>query len=349
MLSRTLKPAVVSLLIAAAYGNEGRISQLVGAPTNFEASHSSNIFHKQSQQQKETMQISDPIVVTAGAFEQQALNGPVAVSISIVNNSTEPASILLPYPNPNNLSFRCATSEFALPKNVEDAPIERTSPTTIKPRMKYTVIYYLNRYFKLLRPGRGRFRYELTAFVKFGNQGSQTPHTFTGEFDVELVAASDEELRTEFAASSEQLRSADRQVKLQAAESLAFIDSPLVVPYLTGMLRIDNLEVTGIQALGSHPSPESEVAITSMLAHPDSAVVSAALTEIDRMKFPVQRHKIQSLLASQNPNVRWTALKWLVSRPEPTDLPFVQPLVRDSSEAVRKEAAKYVEFLKQRK
>src|SRR6476646_1150200 len=326
MLTSTLRPVLVTIRIVGECGKYGgalRLCQRAEAATELEASvHSSNVFHKQLQQQKETMQMSDPIVVTAGAFKQQALNGPVAVSISITNNSTEPASILLPYPNPNNLSFRCATSEFALPKTVEDAPIERTSPTTVKPGAKYTVTYYLNRYFKFLRPGRGRFHYELTAFVKFGDQGSQKLHTFTGEFDVELVAASDDELRTEFAARSEQLRSADRQVKLQAAESLAFIDSPLVVPYLTAMLRIDNLEVTGIQALGSHPSPESEAAITSMLAHPDSAVVSAALAEIDRMKFPIQRHKIQSLLASQNPNVRWTALKWLSSRPESGDFPF---------------------------
>jgi hypothetical protein len=343
----------MTILIAAESGKSVgtfRLCQQAYAATKLGASlHSSNIFLEQLQQQKETTQMSEPIVVTAGAFKPQVLNGPVGVSISIVNNSGEPASILLPYPNPNNLSFRCSTDGFVVPKEVEFDAVERTSPTVIKAAEKYVVTYYLNRYFKFLRAGRGKFQYELTAFGKVGDQGTQKLHTFKGEFDLEIVAASDEELRAEFAKRSEQLHSPDRQAKMQAAESLAFVDSPLVVPYLTHMLRIDNLEVTGTRALGRHPSLESEKAITSMLGHPDSAVVSSALVEIDRLKIPIERQKIQALLASQNPNVRWTALAWLASRPEPADLPFVQLLVSDSNEAVRKEAARYVEFLRQRR
>src|SRR6266581_66673 len=353
MLTRNMAPILLIMLVAAECGQAGFQFRLCREPetaAHLEASlHFGKLFQHQTQHRKETKQMSNTIILTASSSKPHAFNGPVAVAFSIANNSAEPASVLLPYPNPNNLSFRCASSDFALPKQVESDSIERTAPTIVKPGAKHTVTYYLNRYFKFPRTGRGKFQYELTAFINFGDKGAPKLHTFNGAFEVELIAASDEELRKEFAARSEQLQSNDRQAKLEAAESLAFIDSPIVVPYLLALLRLDNFEVTGIQALGRHPSPESEAAITSMLAHPDSAVVSAALTEIERIKIPIQRQKIQSLLASQNPNVRWTALKWLASRPDRQDLPFVQLLLSDANEAVKKEAARYADLLQRPK
>jgi hypothetical protein len=82
-----------------------------------------------------------------------------------------------------------------------------------------------------------------------------------------------------------------------------------------------------------------------MLAHRDSGVVQAALGEIDRLKVPLPRRRIQELLAADNPNIRWLALGWLAARPAVEDHPLVLPLLHDENTIVRERAKVYVDAL----
>jgi HEAT repeat protein len=112
------------------------------------------------------------------------------------------------------------------------------------------------------------------------------------------------------------------------------------------MLAIDNLEVIGIRSLGRFPSPKTAELITGMLTHPDSTVVGAALNEIDQRRISLPRKKVQELLTSSNPNVRWLAVNWLAAHPDPRDLPLLAPVLRDENPSVRERAGAYAEALK---
>ncbi|HXM40649.1 MAG TPA: HEAT repeat domain-containing protein [Bryobacteraceae bacterium] len=176
--------------------------------------------------------------------------------------------------------------------------------------------------------------------VSAGNTSSRTA-TFSGRFAVQLISGSEDELRNVFVAYAPQLRAHNRQPKVEAAEALAFVDTPLVVPYLLPMLQIDNLEVIGIHALARHPGRESQQAIKSMLSHADSAVVGAALEEIERLHMPITRNEVHKLLGSSNPNNQWLALGWLAARPSREDLPLIAPLLNSPNAPVRERARAY--------
>jgi hypothetical protein len=293
--------------------------------------------------QREIRQMNNTIAVTTASIPPQLLQGPVPVPFTFANTSQERAAISLPYPNPNNLRFTAAPAQTdAVPKTVEIDPIERTVPTVLEPGASHSVTYFLNRYFRFARAGNVRIGYELKALVTRGsNPGVSRIETFTGALEVPLVPASDDQLRAVFASYAEQLRSPNRQTKLEKAEALAFIDSPLVIPYLLPMLGIDNLEVIGIHALGRHPSAEATRDIPGALGHPDSGVVAAALEEIDRLQIPFPRARIQTLLGSQNPNIRLLALERLSAHPDQSDLPFVGRMSQDDNPRVRETAAAY--------
>jgi len=295
--------------------------------------------------QKEAEKMSNAIAVTIQSPQPSLLGGPVPVFLTVANPNAEPAKVLLPYPSPNNLSFRCMSNDVALPKPIEPDPVGRAAPMLIQPGGKYTATYFLNRYFKFTKAGNAVFSYDLRVFVSAAKEATSKSEKFTGSFEVQILADSDDRLRGEFAARAAQLESSNRQTKMEAAESLAYIDSNLVVPYLLPMLQIDNLEVIGIGALGRHPSPKSAEAIASMLTRQDSAVVSAALGEIGRLNLPVRRQQVLSLLTSRNPNIRLVGLEWLAARPDPGDIQYVVALIHDQNELVQKRAKQYVEFL----
>lgn len=296
----------------------------------------------QNKKPEEEVKPMSKIVAVRVETQPQLLGGPVAAVVTVTNHGPRTASILLPYPNPNDLSFSCTSSEIALPKTIERDPIDRAAPIQVQAGGEYTATYYLNRYFSFVKVGRVDCAYELKMLV--ANVGEPAPprkEVFNGKFEITLVLGSSDQLRGEFSKFAKQLQDLKRSLRIQAAEALAFVDSPLVVPYQLPMLKTNNLEVVGIHALARHPSPESEQAIISMLSHPESAVVGAALEEIDRLKIAISRHEVQRLLGSSNPGVQWEALGWLAARPSREDLPFLQPLAESANVSVRERASAY--------
>lgn len=287
--------------------------------------------------------MSDKIVVELHSQEQRLVQGPVPVLAMLTNVSPTTIHVLLPYPNPSNLGFRSLTQYFGAAKAVEQDPIERTAPIMIEPGKTHKATYYLNRYFSFPRAGNGEFEYRLRMRVTHdGVNPTSKTEMFGGTFGVQLIAGSENQLRGALALYSGQLRSLNRQEKMEAAEALAFVDTPLVVPYLLPMLQIDNLEVIGIHALARHPGSQSELAIKSMLGNPESAVVGTALEEIDRLKIGVTRKEVQQLLDSQNTNIQWLALGWLEARPSREDLPLLSRLLKSENSLVREKAKAYL-------
>jgi hypothetical protein len=292
-------------------------------------------------QQKESAKMSSTISVSIASSPQPVpFGGPVPAVVSLRNSGNEPASVLLPYPNPNHLRFECGVPDFAQPRELEVVS-ERVAPTVIPPGGSYSANYFLNRYFRFLKPGEASIRYRLDLVVN--NQDA----TYEGAFTVRLATVSDDELRAHLTEYASGLRS-NRQAKLEAAEALAYLETPRAVPHLLTMLNIDNLEIIAIHSLAQHRSEEVSVAIASMLSHPDSSVVQAALEEIDRLKIPLPRPAIQRLLSSPNANTQWVALGWLEQHPSREDRPLLAAPANSSNAAVRQRALEYSRALEAR-
>jgi len=286
--------------------------------------------------------MSNVITVSVSSSDARKLfGGPIPAVVTVANASSQPVDILLPYPNPGYLRFESQTPGLATPKAVETPENERSIPIRIGQGKSYTSVYYLDRYFAFQKPGKVLIAYRLTIPVLTASAERWHETHFHGEFGFELVEGSQSELRARLAQYSSQLKAKDEHEKLAAAEALAFLDTPDSVEFVAPMLSTENLEVTGIRALARFPSRKAYELITGMLAHKDSAVVSAALEEIDRLKIPVERKQVQQLLTSTNDNTRWLALGWLSARPDPQDLPLVTRLTSDRNEQVRQRAKAY--------
>jgi len=293
--------------------------------------------------------MNNPISITVHSEKSSLLGAPIPVSMAVTNTSQFPIEILLPYPNPNNLAFGCITQGLAKPKQIERQEIERTIPVKISPGTTYSSIYYLNRYLAFNNSGRADISYRLTALVSWKDETGKMNHNqaaFDGRFEITLVEGSVDQLRTLLGYYRGRLTNPDRKEKMQAAEALAFLDTPLSVEFVAPMLSLDNLETIGIDALSRHPSEQSQRLIVSMLAHRDSSVVAAALAAINRIPIPISRQEILKLLASDNPNIRWLGLDWLSNRPDSSDLRFLAPVVSDQNDAVRELAKRYADILR---
>lgn len=295
------------------------------------------------------LMMNDKISVNVTGSEKPSfLHGPVKAIVTVNNISLNPVQILLPYPNPNYLSFGCKSEKFAKQKIVEQENIERTVPIAINPGESYTVTYYLNRYLSFQKQGETTVSYRLETLVttELGNEEIHEDAVFEGEFAVKLIQGTERDLQQELAMYAGKLNASNQQMKMESAEALAFLDIPLSLDYVARMLSIENLEIIGIRALGRHQSTRTRDLIVEMLSHRDSTVVAAALEEINRREIHVPRQEIRNLLVSENPNIRWVALDWLTHRPEQSDLQYLNPLLEDENNNVRNLANSYAESLK---
>lgn len=297
--------------------------------------------------------MTSTLQVSISATQSVPLGAPVPAQLTLVNTGTTPVAVLLPYPNPNNLRIACLTPDVATPKTVEPQEIERAAPLTIAPGQRLDQTHYLNRYCAFKQAGRARFAYALSATAGPAPGGWKTPTTagqvrFQGEFEVTLTEPSGTSLTDALDHYRRQLQQPERQRRIEAAEALAFLDTPASVPYIASLLEVENLEITGIEALGRHPMPDSARAIARMLGHRESGVVEAALATLDRMGVPPARAQVQALLRAENDHIRWVALDWLSRRPDKQDLPLLSVVVRDANEAVRTSAQRYAQALQMR-
>jgi len=190
--------------------------------------------------------MSDVISVAVSASEKPSLlHGPVPGIVAVKNISSRPVHILLPYPNPNDLSFECKSAGLAEPKEVEREEIERTVPIAVDPGETHVAVYYLNRYLDFQKEGQATVSYRLETVVTSEPGTQKAVHrdvTFEGEFTIGLIQGTEWDLRDELATYAGRLQSSNRQVKMESAEALAFLDVPLSAEYVARMLSIDNLK-----------------------------------------------------------------------------------------------------------
>ena len=287
-------------------------------------------------------------VSVSSTKEPLLLNGPIPAVVTVANISSNVVSILLPYPNPNNLKFEGKPISSLVLKPVEYLENERSTAIRINPGDGYTRRYFLNRYLKIIKPGTITISYRLTIPLSVLTTGQRWTDTeFTGTFQIAAVDDSEDMLRATLAQYAGTLKGADKQIQMEAAEALAFLDTPISVDYIEPMLAIEGLETTGIRSLARFPSQRTFSLITGMLSHRDSAVLSTALEAISRLNIPVQRVKIQRLLASDDPSIRLAGLEWLASHPDKEDLRFIAPLLDDSNRAVQDRAKLYADRLRE--
>jgi hypothetical protein len=95
-------------------------------------------------------------------------------------------------------------------------------------------------------------RFACRLVLATGSREGNGTAVFEGERAVTLVEGSDDALRAELARYAAPLSSPNRQENAEAAEALAFLDTPLSVDDVLPMLLVDNLEIIGLRALGRH-------------------------------------------------------------------------------------------------
>ncbi len=275
-----------------------------------------------------------------GRGTSHILNEPVPAILTVVNTGTVPIELLLPYPNPNNLIFKCL-GDVVLTKPLEQNQPERTVPLHLEPGEEVQKIYYLNRYLSFASAGRYLVSYflELPITIQMDSGEKHEVLLKNGSFDISIEGDFEEKLQKILDQYSIILGHPDPEKRNEAAEALFFLDTPLVIPYLRKMLAISGMEQQSILALGRHAASKEIIeSLSNVLDHPEAAVVGTALTELDKINADVPRGKVHLLLKSRNASIRLLGINWLAFHHNENDIEFVTPLLEDSNPVVKEKA-----------
>lgn len=287
-------------------------------------------------------QMFNPVTVNITAGKPSfPVEGVAPVILEVKNETAYEISVLLPYPNPNNLTFH---SLHLNRKKTTTEPIERTAPTYIAAGETYREIYYLNRYFFLKREGSFEINYQLDITIEQPNTAIDGYH-FEGSFVIQIVKKPTEDLKKQYAFYAEHLTSSDPHTREKAGEALSFLDTPLCIEYVIPMLSVSNLEIPGIKALSRFKTARTEKAILGMLSHTSSAVVSEAIQALESMQVTIERRYFLQMLSSTNASIRYTGLLQLEKKPDKNDRPLIEPLCNDLNTAVASKAKSYFSIL----
>ncbi|SHE96625.1 hypothetical protein [Chryseobacterium sp. OV279] len=162
------------------------------------------------------------ISMTQG-HEKNLLNGVVSSILTVTNNSTQDISVLLFYPNPNDLSFKSQSSLVKM-KDREWNDSERSVPIKIPAGKSYQVTYFLNRYFEFLEEGEVNINYTLDLFVATDG-GSPKSTAYNGTFNLKINKGSKEEIGEQFLNYQTNLKSENLKIKMEAEEALLYLNA----------------------------------------------------------------------------------------------------------------------------
>jgi len=177
------------------------------------------------------------------------------------------------------------------------------------------------------------------------NDSTPLSMIYNGDFLVKISYSTEDQLSEQFSCYSTQLKSNDIKEKMEAAEALSFIDSPLCIDYVIPMLSIENLEVLGINTLSRFNIDKVRKLIMGMLSHNESEVVSAAINALDSMKVQIPRIKFLDMLSSNNASIRFIGLENLELTPNVNDKNYIIPLFQDLDSIVAKKAKEYNQLI----
>ncbi|PWN68985.1 hypothetical protein C1631_013010 [Chryseobacterium phosphatilyticum] len=149
------------------------------------------------------------------------LNGVVSSILTVTNNSSQDVSILLFYPNPNDLSFTSPSSLVKI-KDKQWNDSERSAPIKIAAGKSYHVTYFLNRYFEFLKEGEINVHYNLDLFVATEG-GSPKSSAHHGVFNIKVDKGSKEEIQQQILYYQNNLKSEDFSLKKEAEEALLYL------------------------------------------------------------------------------------------------------------------------------
>lgn len=286
--------------------------------------------------------MKDTLTVSAVIERSSVCDAPIAVRVTIKNVSTSDLEVLLPYPPGDNLRFTVNTSGARL-RPASELSISRTAPVKLRAQESYSQTYFLNRYYVFDCDLNLSIQYSLD--IVFYENGNPSTQTFSGVLNTQILPKDIESLKSKWKFYTKNLNSSNLQTKNEAIEALRFADNLASIPFLKAMLSVDGAEVAGIKALGGLNTTEANISIKNMLTHRESAVVTAAIFELDKNRASIDRTIIINLLLSKNASIRLAGLEHLMKTPSQKDIPFLTPLLNDINPVVKAKSFEYKEQL----
>ena len=171
-----------------------------------------------------TNNMKDNINVTfSSGQEKNIIDGIIPVILTIENNTDQEISILLYYPNPNDLSFDC--QQVSVKKKERGWNFsQRSAPIKIPMGETYKITYFLGRYFNFLKVGEVKISYNLNLNVITQNSKSENI-LYEGSFPIQIGNGTNEELKKQISYYRINLKSKDRKIKIEAEEALFYLNS----------------------------------------------------------------------------------------------------------------------------
>jgi len=267
---------------------------------------------------------------------------PIELKVTFINGSSKrvllttnhPTYRLLQLSDPSNrlVPRNYDTGDRFLDTVLYDTPGDSSLAEWLAPGAQRSSRIYLQDYFESPPSGTYEIQYEGSCF------GPEVtgPTSSRGKILFQVKSSSEDDLKQLINRLDRQLRSGTDEQKDDAAGALTSMDTPLIIPVLESMMDV---------GLGSRPAvfqalsrfkgnPEAEEIINCGLCSNDKAAIAVFLKW--KRKIPLYRY--ETIVKSKDQQTRIAALRYARVMNDPTYLPPVEELTRDSDPLVAEEA-----------
>jgi len=305
---------------------------------------------------------------------------PIALNLRVTNNSASTLNILGNYPEfafskdngiklgpiaQSRMDRVLAPRQADAPADIEASASNRGaanqpyafsvvripgkySSTPVQSRAQWSVELYLQSYMKDLPVGVHEVAYSINLDAEPPKPAPPMTIEGRGVLRIVVTPAAEGELAGVLSELGERFKTADWQVKRESEEALSIANSPLVLPYLRGLVRY-GLTASPVLALAKFKgNPEAEeLALTAALESSSWRAIPA-LSVLAAWDYPLKEADFGKLLSKADPSLKDAALAYAEKINDLHYLSAVSACTADADPAVARDAKHVEDQLKQR-
>jgi hypothetical protein len=273
----------------------------------------------------------------------------IEMELKIKNVGDASTQIPFQYPQYIGVTFKCKDASVAL-KQERFSPPSRFSQITIVPGKSHSVLFALNRYLSINRPG----VYEMDYSLGYYDPGSMTKgklltYKSAGTFNLNVDPGKP---------SSEQLnkyvstfkRATDLETKQESIELIAWIEGDQTLNVLVDALRaaehdlsVDDLSDSIVDGLERYTNYRiAQNALLRLAAEEDGRNLTRIITIFESKKIPIPPDAVKRILSSNSIPMTYGILGYMLRNPRKEYHNLVTNYLNDQNEALRGLAAQFV-------
>jgi hypothetical protein len=260
---------------------------------------------------------------------------PISIRVDVSNQAAQEVRILLDYPTlggapnadqPKGLAFHSKRLARRLRETARPMVFDyEVALVPVLPNGSYSVTVALQRFLEPPKAGTYEIGYTLQMGYYIGKpSGAPCLANTQGNLTVTVLPRDEEKLRRVLQQALSDVRRGDSWQRLAAVDALSTTPDPAVIPFLEELYTAGE-EPAAVEALGRFPEAATRPAVVRGLNSRKAETVAAALKALVGWKHELDRHQVENLLGSDDPEIRRATIEYIKSIGRKDYLKLISP------------------------